>query len=380
MAFTHSKKNIIASQLLEIIVHIFYKIFSFFNLRNQLNDKIDKILIIEPFQMGDVISLSVMFEPLKKKFPETSIIVLTKNNNERFLNLDKRISVITSEFPWSDYNKTWAVKRYIKLFTDIMNFRKLKINIGMDPRGDIRSQIVLLMIGCKERIGYTNYANSNLDIKGLLLTKKAITPSSVHRYDWNLNLLKYMGINETLSIKFPSIKINTKVEINKSKKGFFVLIHPGGGWYYKRWPLNNWIKLIETLSQNDQVEIMVTGGENEKEILTNINHSIFNREVEFKVTNFNELIEYIQLSDLNICLDSGPMNLAVCLDKPVIALFGPGDSDSWKPYSAKSYFIHKKENFPCNPCFQKFCYYPNKNCMAEISVDEVLGMVRKYIV
>ena len=72
------------------------------------------------------------------------------------------------------------------------------------------------------------------------------------------------------------------------------------------------------------------------------------------------------------------MNLAVCLGKPVIALFGPGDSNSWRPYSSISHFIHKKENFPCNPCSQKFCYYPEKNCMAVISVDEVMNIARKY--
>ena len=378
MAFTYSKKNIILARLLEIIAYILYKAFNIFNPQIKVHDKIYKILIVEPFQMGDVISLTIMFEPLKKKFPDSSIIVLTKNNNERFLNFDKRVSVITSEFPWSDYNKTWAIKRYIKLFRDIMNFRKLRINAGMDPRGDIRSQIVLLVMGCKERVGYTNYANSNLNLKGLLLTKKADIPYSKHRYDWNLNLLKCLGINESLSIKFPAIKISTEVEINKSKKGFFVLIHPGGGWYYKRWPLNNWVKLIQNLSKYDQIQIMVTGGENEKAILANIYNSINNKKIEIKVTSFKELISYIKLSDLNICLDSGPMNLAVCLDKPVVALFGPGDSDSWKPYSSKSYFIHNKENFPCNPCFQKICYYPEKNCMAAISVDEVMDLVQNY--
>ena len=235
------------------------------------------------------------------------------------------------------------------------------------------------MIGCKERIGYTNYVNSNLNLKGMLLTKKAEMPFSMHRYDWNLNLLKYIGIGKVVSGGAPTIETNLPSEINKIKKGFFIIIHPGGGWYYKRWPIQNWIKLVERLSQYDHVEIMVTGGENEKEILMDIYNSVNNQEIEVRVTNIIELIAYIQLSDLNICLDSGPMNLAVCLDKPVIALFGPGDSDSWKPYSTKSYFIHKKENFPCNPCFQKICYYPDRNCMAVISVDDVIDLVHKYI-
>ena len=101
--------------------------------------------------------------------------------------------------------------------------------------------------------------------------------------------------------------------------------------------------------------------------------------IEIELTNYKELISYIKSSDLFICLDSGPMNLAVCMNKPVIALFGPGDSTIWKPYSSNSYFIHKKDSFPCNPCSQKFCYYPENNCMAVISVDEVMNLVDKFL-
>ena len=297
MSYIYPTKYVIYAKILEVTAYIIYKFFNLFETRTGSLEKFNKILIIEPFQMGDVISLSVMFEPLRKEFPASSIIVLTKRNNERFLNFDKRISVITTEFPWSDYDKKWAIKRYFKLFRDIISFRKLKINIGIDPRGDIRSQIVLLILGCRKRIGYTNYLNSNLNIRGLLLTKKAETPVSMHRYDWNLNLLSYIGIDENIFIKFPTIEIDLRSEINKIKKGFFILIHPGGGWYYKRWPLQNWIKLVESLSQYDHVEVMVIGGENEKEILSDIHNSMNNKEIEVKITNIKELISYIQLSD-----------------------------------------------------------------------------------
>ena len=379
MPYTYSKGNIFFARLLEVIVFIIYKSFNFFiKPTSKVQIGINKILIIEPFQMGDVIALSVMIEPLKKKFPNSLIMILTKEKNKNVFEFDNRINVITSEFPWSDYDKKWNFKRYIKLFSDIIRYRKLRISIGIDPRGDIRSQFVLLLIGCKQRIGYINYVNSNIYIKGLLLTKKIEKPSSEHRYDWNSNILYALDIKDSLPINFPTIKLDSFTLDKKNSYRKFVLIHPGAGWVYRQWPISNWVKLIERMLNSFNVKISIIIGENETDILIHIKELINNNIIEYKSTTYKELIKYIKLSDLFICLDSGPMNLAVCMNKPVIALFGPGDSDIWKPYSSNSLFIHKRENFPCNPCFQKICYYPNKNCMAVITIEEVMNLVNKF--
>ncbi len=380
MAYTYSRKNVVLAGMLEKTAFNIYKIFNIRKPKAAGQDEIEKILIIEPFQMGDIASLSVMIEPLKKKFPESSIILLTKSGNENIFEFDGRIKVITSEFPWSDYNKKWSLKRYFKLFIDIIQIRKLKISIGIDPRGDIRSQVILLMIGCRERLGYTCYMNSNVNTRGLLLTQKAENPVMEHRYDRNLNLLNYLGIKNLYPVNFPSIDVSSVNMEIKKKDEISILIHPGAGWIYRQWPLNNWVKLIETLSENKRIKMTVIGGKGEKEILSRIFTSVNDDRIEFKITNLKDLILSIKYSDLFICLDSGPMNLAVCMDKPVIALFGPGDSAMWRPYSSKSVFIHKKENFPCNPCLQKVCYYPENNCMMMISVDEVMELVNKSLV
>ena len=183
MAYSYSRKNVVLAGILEKTAFNIYKIFNIRKPKAAGLDKIEKILIIEPFQMGDVASLSVMIEPLKKKFPESSIILLTKTRNENIFEFDGRIKVITSEFPWSDYDKKWSLNRYFKLLVDIFRIRKLRIDIGIDPRGDIRSQVILLMIGCRERLGYTNYMNSNVNTRGLLLTQTAEKPAMEHRYD-----------------------------------------------------------------------------------------------------------------------------------------------------------------------------------------------------
>ncbi len=379
MGYTYSKKNVILAQILEKVVFYIYKAFNFRKSKPGLPDEIKKILIIEPFQLGDIVSLSVMIGPLQKKFPEATIYILTKAGNENIYEFDKRVNVITSEFPWADYNKTLSPKRYFKLLADVFRIRKLKIGTGIDPRGDIRSQVVLLMIGCRERLGYTSYLNSNITTRGLLLTQTAGKPESNHRYDWNLQLLNYMNVENIYPVKFPSIDVSSINSGIKKKDEISVLIHPGAGWLYRQWPESNWVKLIQKLAENRKIKITVIGGKGEKEILARILSSVNDERMEFKATSLKDLIASIKYSDLFICLDSGPMNLAVCMDKPVIALFGPGDSAMWHPYNSKSHYIHKKENFPCNPCLQKTCYFPKNNCMSMISVEDVLELVEKQL-
>ena len=379
MAYNYSRKNVILAQTLEKAAFYINKAFSFRKSKSEEINKIKKILIIEPFQMSDVASISVMIGPLKNKFPETLIYILTKTGNENIYEFDNRVKVIASEFPWADYNNRWNLKRYFRLLVDIFRIRKLRIGIGIDPRGDIRSQLLLLLIGCRERLGYTSYLNSNITIRGLLLTQIAEHPESKHRYDLNLNLLNYINVENIYPVKFPSIDVSSINTGLKKKDEISVLIHPGAGWIYRQWPETNWVKLIQKLSEYKRIKITVIGGKGEKEILARILSSVNDERMEFKTTSLKDLMTSIKYSDLFICLDSGPMNLAVCMDKPVIALFGPGDSEMWRPYSSKSFFIHKKENFPCNPCLQKICYYPENNCMTKISVDDVLNSVNNFI-
>ena len=377
MSYTYSKKIVMLARGLEKTAFYIYRIFSIRKPKIEERDEIEKILIIEPFNVGDVASLSVMIDPLRNKFPETPIYIFTKTGNENIFEFDQRVNVVTSEFPWSDNSKKWSLMSYFKLAAHIFQIRKQKISIGIDPRGDIRSQLILLMTGCRRRLGYTNYINSNIITRGLLLTQIADKPASEHRYDWNLNLLNYIGVKNIYPVKFPSIDYAIDKEIKK-KDEIPVLLHPGGGWIHRQWPINNWIKLIKNLSENKKIKITVIGGNEDKAILARIFTSINDERIEFKTTNLKDLIASIKNSDLFICLEGGSMNLAVCLDKPVIALFGPGDSNIWRPYSSKNLFIHKKENFPCNPCLQKKCYYPDKNCMAAISVDDVVDSVKSF--
>lgn len=378
MPYTYSKKKIAFSIALEI--------FAFFLLLPQViikrfkRGKIESILLVEPFQMGDVLSLTPLIDPLLAKFPSGKIYVLTKPGSGSILDLDSRITkVLKHDFPWSDYGtKDSGWGRLAQSFLNIWKLRHYEFDVGIDTRGDIRSQIIMILIGCRQRIGYKNYLGSNITQLGLLLTKSLTRSKNLHRYLWNMELLELMNINSA-GINFPTYKpqaIELKTEFDSS-----ILIHVGGGWKYKRWNNTRWIELIAGIHKTQPLrKIMIIAGPSEEDILASLKKSLpFLNDNQFVITTLSHLITLIINYDMFIGLDSGPMNLAVCLNKKVFALFGPGDSEMWYPLSRGSQWLHRKEKFLCNPCFQTVCSFAGNNCMDQILATSVLKLLKENL-
>ena len=374
MPYNYSKKKVFFTKIVEFLAFLLLFFHKLFREKLNANSDVKKILLIEPFQMGDVLSLTPMIEYLLSGFPKSEIYVLTKPSSGAILELDQRIKkVFVTDFIWSDYgSKKLDLKRIFALYKYLKYLRNEKFDIGIDTRGDIRSQIVLMYLQCKQIIGYRNYLHSNITLRGLLLDKSLKTSTYRHRYLWNLELLKLLDIRDfTLRLPcfFPK-KFSTFFHKD------FVLVHIGGGWEFKRWQEEKWIELIKHL-QEANFKVTVIGGTAEKDIIERIQRFFTSSEqISFETTSLVRLVELVASCNFMIALDSGPMNLAVCLGKKVIALFGPGDSEMWQPLSEGSVFTHKKTLFSCNPCLQIFCKYPEKNCMASIDVEEVISLVK----
>jgi ADP-heptose:LPS heptosyltransferase len=380
--YSYTKKQSLLNQLLEIGSYVLLLPFTLVQRATQKPTK--KILLIEPFQMGDVLSLSPLIAPILKKFSGAEIFILTKNSSGSILEYDSRIKeVIKLDFPWSDYGfKENKLSRIASMLKRALLLRSYRFDLGIDTRGDVRSQILLALVGCQKRIGYLNYLHSNIYLKGLLLTDSLLKSKYKHRYLWNLELLTKLGIEETelFPIQFPSFVPDRISPLTQDRKKHIV-IHIGGGWEYKRWSETKWAKLIDSLRGQSRNDIVVIAGPGEREVIERIKVAMganeSDRSLEFKITTLEEMIGLVNQCQQFIGLDSGPMNLAVCLNKKIVALFGPGDSTMWKPLNEGAKFIHKVEKFSCNPCMQTVCLHPNKSCMEEIEVEDVLAVLKE---
>ncbi|MCX8011853.1 MAG: glycosyltransferase family 9 protein, partial [Desulfobacterota bacterium] len=69
-------------------------------------------------------------------------------------------------------------------------------------------------------------------------------------------------------------------------------------------------------------------------------------------------------------------HLAVAMETPIIALFGPTDPKLTGPYGGQHRVI--ASSIKCRPCFKRKCY--PAVCMKEITVEKVWEIARTILI
>jgi ADP-heptose:LPS heptosyltransferase len=328
--------------------------------------------------MGDVLSLAVMIGPMLESLPKARIVVWCHGKNAHVYANDARVwKVVTAPFPWSNRgSKRGTAKDWRAVWRSCREVRALRPDVAIDTRGDVRSQMAMYLAGCGCRVGYTTYVGSNLKLRGLLLTHPLADPPEMHRYLTNLRALQSL-LGTVPALKLPAL-IRPEGLQTKGDSARTVLVHPGGGWIYKRWLQERWVALIERLQAMDGIQVLVVAGPGEVPLAEEICQAL-KTPLTVHATSYEELVRLIAEASLFVGLDSGPMNIATLLNVPAVALFGPGDSDVWRPLSECSRFFHYVKAYPCHPCTQRECVRPEDSCMTTIGVDEVFAAARDVL-
>ncbi|HCC69091.1 MAG TPA: hypothetical protein DEP99_04305 [Nitrospiraceae bacterium] len=160
-------------------------------------------------------------------------------------------------------------------------------------------------------------------------------------------------------------------------KGYIVIV-PSTSWQTKRWPAEYFGALITGL----QIPSVITGGDADKEIAQKVMDSSKGNGIDLSGrTNLKELVALIAGAKAVVSNDSGPLHIAVALNIPVVALFGPTDPEKTGPYGWNrpgAYGLTVlRSPLNCSPCFKKTCKEPI--CMSSIPVKTVFEELRKYL-
>ena len=166
---------------------------------------------------------------------------------------------------------------------------------------------------------------------------------------------------------------------NRRLVGFF----PGGGWVHKQWPVERFAALGDRLRQVAEAEILVVGGERDREACRAVAAMMARPPLLFDgLTSLRRTMALIARTDVFISNDTGPMHVAVALGRPTIALFGPSDVIKYGPWGPNGVVIRRP--LPCSPCPQQVdtCHLNGRSrqeCMTSITVDEVADHAERLL-
>lgn len=108
-----------------------------------------------------------------------------------------------------------------------------------------------------------------------------------------------------------------------------LVVHPGASRADKRWPIENWSRVIQALTQEFGVECVITGSRDEIELASQLKHQIGSHATNLAgQLTLPDLARLLRSASLFMSGDTGPYHLAVAVGCPTVTLFAPRDRGS----------------------------------------------------
>jgi len=350
--------------IIDFLGNIFY--FPFKLLREKPKN-IKNILLIRLDHIGDFVSTTPLFENIKSNFNKARLTVVV---NPAVFDLAKNNpyidEIIAFRAPW--FSRRSDKVNIADFFRLVKRIRQGKFDIGIEPRGDFFSIVLMFLGKIKYRVGF------GITGGGFLLDREIKYNKDTHTIEKNLDVLRAINVpvkNNLTRIYFSEADKdfveNLLKGINYSGKKA-VIIHPFAGSSAKEWGKEKFLQLIEKMQSDGYETFLIGAGEDECSYGTSY-------DLRGKL-NLAQLTYLIKRIGFFIGLDSGPANIAASLNVPAIVICsGTNIAQNWIPNNSRVRFVFK--NTECKPCELKICRYQKHDCMEQINVADVLEKIKE---
>ena len=263
--------------------------------------------------------------------------------------------------------------------------------------GRLKHQLLMRATGARWRVGLDNGHGWFLNVR-----VKDDGFGAMHEAEYNLALADAVGATTgdtrlELPISNEERRQARELAYGESAPAHaerpIIVMHPGSGGYStaRRWSPARFAHLADTLYADAGGQLLLVGGPEEAalhaQILGMMQSAMPARSLAGK-GSINVTAAALELADLFIGNDAGPMHLAAAVGTPVVAIFGLSNSDAWGPYTGNApgrRALVVKLDLPCMPCFYsghllgtpEGC--ATRDCLAMLGVDPVAVAARKLL-
>jgi heptosyltransferase-2 len=278
--------------------------------------------------IGDVLTSSVLFEVLKKKFPDASLHYLINSytypvvENNPFID---KFLFYTSEIEGS----------YLKLFSFLKNINAEKYDAVIDVYGKLSSKLISFRSGAAIRIAYEKKNTSFIYSHNIKRRKKP-------KYNANLAIENRLKLLKPLGIEFievaPKIFLSEE-EINIARKILkdhsidfsapLYMISVLGSTTQKTYPANYMAKVLDSIvNQKPEAQLLFNYIPKQKVEAKEI-FNLCKKQTQDRIfidlygKNLREFIALTSHCDALIGNEGGAVNMAKAIDIPTFIIFSP---------------------------------------------------------
>ncbi|NQV03888.1 MAG: glycosyltransferase family 9 protein [Candidatus Omnitrophica bacterium] len=350
-----------------------------------------RILIINPFGIGDVLFSTPLVSAVKEKYPGCHIGYICNIRTKDVLETNPGVDEVFV-FERDEYRVLWKeskTKALKKLFNFWKEIRKRRFDLLLDLSLGKEYAFFCWLSGIKARRGFDYKGRGRFLTYRIPFEGFNDKPVVEYYLDAILEWPKGKALNTVLVTTDSDQQYVDDFLKKQGIKESDVLIGvaPGGGAsygkdrsHYKRWPCKDFAMVSDMIVSRRGKPVLL-GSPLEEGLLKEVASKMHNKPLFSPKTRIREMSCLINRCKTVLCNDGGLLHVAVSQGVPTVSIFGPTDENVYGPYPASEKHIVMKSNVDCRPCYKRFrlpeC--TTKRCMEDLSADTVFNTLSKFI-
>lgn len=341
-----------------------------------------RILAVKWRRLGDTVLWTSSLEALRQQFPKADITLALPRPYLPLFSEDSRFNRL---IPLSEDVSLGEIATEI-------NKESYDCFLGFHASGSVRR--LAKKTGIRPRVLHHHSRRADPFSSDLSIPFLGEPMSAQER---DLNVVRALGFKGNAPMTRIAVSDDSRAKAKAFLKGRgwkdgqkLVFLHPGASREAKKWGLEHYLKLANSLASSPDhpfIGVIVESDmewEREKYLL----NQILKTAVEIRVPALLELAATLSHGSVLAGSDSGIKHLAAAVGIPTVTLFGPESIGEWHGYPPERNVAIQKQvlcryNDPEIPkfawCGEEICPFSSHSCLSLISEEEVLTEIKRFI-
>jgi heptosyltransferase-2 len=342
--------------------------------------QINKILIIGPSWVGDMIMAQSLFIILKQHNPDVQIDVMAPKWSGALL---ERMPEVTAIIDMPLGHGQLQLKARYQLGKTLRNNH---YDQAILLPNSLKSALIPFWAKIPKRTGYLGEMRYGLlnDYQKLDKNQLKMTVQRFAALAWPQDEKSIAEKIQLDNIPIPALQVQASKamtalsEFSLTTEQPILALCPGAEYGpAKQWPAKHYAAVAKEKQQQGW-QVWIFGSEKDNQIAEEINTHLEQQAINLcGKTKLAEAIDLMSLTQAIISNDSGLMHMGAALDIPIVGVYGSSDPSFTPPLGNNNAI--ESLNLECSPCFKRHCPLGHTNCLENLQPQQVLATLEQLL-